>query len=194
MFEPFATYLTAHGPFTQADLVRIASVASPKKLKRHDQLLQAGEVCRYEAFVIRGLLRLYRVGPDATERIMRFAAENWWICDLESFHQGIPAKGVIEALEDSDVLLFSKDNWEALKRDVPAFNTLQAQVISRSLEAQCDRLHTALGMSAKERYEAFVKAFPHFHNRVPLRMVAAYLGVSRETLSRVRKQAMLTRA
>jgi CRP-like cAMP-binding protein len=192
MVELFATYLTTHGTFTGAELARIAAVASPKKLQRHEHLLHAGEVCRYEVFVVRGLLRLYRVSPDATEHIMRFAAENWWMCDLESFHQGLPAKGAIEALEDSDVLLFSKANWEALKRDIPAFNVLQAQVISRSLEAQCDRLHTALGMSAAERYHGFVKAFPHFHTRVPLRMVAAYLGVSRETLSRVRKQAMRT--
>jgi CRP-like cAMP-binding protein len=194
MADTFFTYLTAHGTFTESELARIAAVASPKKLKRQDHLVHAGEVCRSEAFVVRGLLRLYRVGPDATEQIMRFAAENWWICDLESFHQGLPAKGAIEALEDSDVLLFSKEHWDALKRDIPAFNVLQAQVISRSLEAQCDRLHMALGMSAKERYEAFGKAFPGFHQRIPLRMVAAYLGVSRETLSRVRKQAMRTGA
>lgn len=190
MVEAFLTYLTTYGPFTEAELARIEAVTIPKKLKRHQHLLQAGDVCRYEAFVVRGLLRLYRVGPDATERIMRFAAENWWICDLESFHQGLPAKGAIEVLEDSEVLLFSKENWEALKRDIPAFNALQTQVVSRSLEAQCDRLHTAIGTSAKERYHEFLKSFPDFHNRVPLRMVAAYLGVSRETLSRVRKHDM----
>jgi hypothetical protein len=116
------------------------------------------------------------------------------MCDLESFHHGLPAKGTIEVLEDSDVLLFSKEHWDALKRDIPAFNAPHTQVLSRSLEAHCDRLQTALGMPAKERYQIFVSAFPDFHNRVPLRMVAAYLGVSRETLSRVRKQAMRTKS
>lgn len=193
MVDTFTTYLTTHGSFTKAELAQIAARASPRKLKRHDHLLQAGEVCRYEAFVVSGLLRLYRVGPDGTEQIMRFAAANWWMCDLESFHHGLPAKGAIEALEDSEVLLYSKETWDALKQEIPAFNALHTQVLSRSLEAHCDRLHTALGMSAKARYQAFVNAFPNFHNRVPLRMVAAYLGVSRETLSRVRKQAMLTR-
>lgn len=190
MVEAFLTYLSAYGSFTEAELARIEAVTIPKNLKRHQHLLQAGDVCRYQAFVVRGLLRLYRVGPDATERIMRFAAENWWICDLESFHQEVPAKGAIEALEDSEVLLWSKENWEALKREIPAFNALQTQVVSRSLEAQCDRLHTAIGASAKERYQAFLKAFPAVHNRVPLRMIAAYLGISRETLSRVRKHDM----
>jgi CRP-like cAMP-binding protein len=105
-----STYLTTHGSFTTAELARIAAAASPKKLARHDQLLQAGEVCRAQAFVVSGLLRLYRVGADGTEQIMRFAAANWWICDLESFHHGLPAKGAIEALEESDVLLFSNEN------------------------------------------------------------------------------------
>jgi hypothetical protein len=77
MADTFATYLTTHGSFTKAELGRIAALASPKKLKRHEQLLLAGDVCRYEAFVVQGLLRLYRVGPDATEQIMLFAAENW---------------------------------------------------------------------------------------------------------------------
>lgn len=188
MVKAFLAYLATYGPFTEAELARIEAVTVPKKLKRHQHLLHAGDVCRYEAFVVSGLLRLYRVGPDATERIMRFAAENWWICDLESFHQELPAKGAIEALEDSELLLWSKENWEALKREIPAFNALQTQVISRSLEVQCDRLHTAIGTSAKERYHEFLKSFPDFYNRVPLRMVASYLGVSRETLSRVRKQ------
>jgi CRP-like cAMP-binding protein len=193
MVETLEAYLTTRGSFTAAELARIAAVASLRKLKRHDHLLQAGEVCRAEAFVVSGLLRLYRVGPDATEYVLRFAGENWWMCDLESFHQGLPAKGAIEALEDSEVVLFSKENWDALQRDIPAFQTLHNQLISRSLEAQCDRLHSALGMPAKERYETFVKAFPGFHNRIPLRLVAAYLGVSRETLSRVRKQAIRTK-
>jgi CRP/FNR family transcriptional regulator len=162
MVETLEAYLTTHGSFTAAELARIAAVASLRKLKRQDHLLQAGEVCRAEAFVVSGLLRLYRVGPD-------------------------------EALEDSEVVLFSKENWDALQRDIPAFQTLHNQLISRSLEAQCDRLHSALGMPAKERYETFVKAFPGFHNRIPLRLVAAYLGVSRETLSRVRKQAIRTK-
>jgi CRP-like cAMP-binding protein len=190
MVDTFTTYLTTHGPFTETELARIAAVASLRKLKHYDQLLQAGEVCRYQVFVLNGLLRLYRVGPDGTEQVMRFAAESWWMCDLESFHQELPAKGTIEALEDSEVLLFLKENWDALKREIPAFNALQTQVLSRSLEAQCDRLHTALGMPAKERYHEFLKSFPDFYNRVPLRMVASYLGVSRETLSRIRKQDM----
>jgi CRP-like cAMP-binding protein len=187
MVEVFVKYLTDRASFTEADLAKIDAVTVNKKLKRRQYLLHEGQICQYNAFVASGLLRLYRVGNDATEHILRFAAENWWICDLESFHQGLPAKGAIDALEDSQLLLWSKENWEMLRREIPAFDALQTKLTSRAIDAQADRLHVAISYTAEEKYHAFLKAFPDFHNRVPLHMVASYLGLSRETLSRVRK-------
>jgi CRP-like cAMP-binding protein len=187
MVEVFVKYLTDRASFTEADLAKIDAVTVHKKLKRRQYLLHEGQICQYNAFVASGLLRLYRVGNDATEHILRFAAENWWICDLESFHQGLPAKGAIDALEDSQLLLWSKENWEMLRREIPAFDALQTKLTSRAIDAQADRLHVAISYTAEEKYHAFLKAFPDFHNRVPLHMVASYLGLSRETLSRVRK-------
>nr|GFC98073.1 hypothetical protein [Tanacetum cinerariifolium] len=90
--------------------------------------------------------------------------------------RGQPAKGTIDALEDTTVLLWSKDNWERLKRDIPAFDTLQEHLLSRSLDAQVDRLHITLSLPAEERYHAFRTAFPDLYRRVPLHMIASYLG------------------
>lgn len=189
MMEPFLHYLTAKGTFTDVELERIAAVTVVKKLKKRQYLLRQGEVCRFKAFVVSGSLRLYRTSADAVEHVMRFATENWWLNDLESFRSGRPAKGAIDALEDSTLLLWSKENWELLKREIPAFNALQEFLISRSLDAQGDRLYSAISYSAEERYYEFLKSFPDFYHRVPLRMIASYLGVSRETLSRIRKHA-----
>ena len=189
MMEPFLHYLTARGTFTDAELERIAAVTVVKKLKKRQYLLRQGEVCRFKAFVVSGSLRLYRTSADAVEHVMRFAIENWWLNDLESFRSGRPAKGAIDALEDSTLLLWSKENWERLKREIPAFNALQEFLISRSLDAQGDRLYSTISYSAEERYYEFLKSFPDFYHRVPLRMIASYLGVSRETLSRIRKHA-----
>lgn len=191
MVEIFVKYLTDRASFTDADLAKIEAVTVSKKLKRRQYLLHEGQVCQYTAFVASGLMRLYRVGNDATEHILRFAAENWWISDLESFNQELPAKGNIDALEDSQLLLWSKENWEMLRREIPAFDTLQTRLTSRAVEAQADRLHAAISYTAEEKYHAFLRSFPDFHNRVPLHMVASYLGVSRETLSRIRKQDVL---
>ncbi|UOQ69276.1 Crp/Fnr family transcriptional regulator [Hymenobacter volaticus] len=187
MVEPFVKYLTDRASLTAADLAKIDAVTVYKKLKRRQYLLHEGQVCQYHGFVVSGLLRLFRVGADATEHILRFTGENWWVSDYESFQSGLPAKGAIDALEDSQLLLWSKDNWEMLRREIPAFDALQTQLMGRAIAAQADRLHMAISSTAEEKYQVFLRSFPDFHNRVPLHMVASYLGLSRETLSRVRK-------
>ncbi|UOQ70387.1 Crp/Fnr family transcriptional regulator [Hymenobacter cellulosilyticus] len=191
MIEPFRNYLTSKAAFTAAELEQMEAGATVKKLKRRDFLLRQGDVCRDMAFVVSGSLRLYRTDEQAQEHILRFAIENWWITDAESFRTGLPAKGAIDALEDTQVLLWSRETFERLKREVPAFNALESQLAGRNLDAQINRLYTSISHSAEERYEEFITAFPDFYQRIPLHMIASYLGVSRETLSRIRKQAGL---
>ena len=189
MVETFRNYLTSKAAFTDAELEQLEALAIVKKLKRREHLLRKGDVCRYMAFVVSGSMRLYRTDKEAEEHILRFAIENWWITDPESFRTGLPAQGAIDALEDTQVLLWSKENWELVKREAPAFNALEDQLAGQYLAAQVNRLYTAISQSAEERYQEFVKAFPDFYQRIPLHMIASYLGVSRETLSRIRKQA-----
>jgi CRP-like cAMP-binding protein len=189
MVETFRDYLTSKAAFTDAELEQLEAAAIVKKLKRREYLLQKGDVARYIAFVVSGCLRLYRTDEAAMEHILRFAVEKWWITDAESFRTGLPAEGTIEALENTHVLLWSKENFERLKREIPAFNALENQLAGRLLDAQINRLYTAISHTAEERYQEFVQAFPDFYQRIPLHMIASYLGVSRETLSRIRKHA-----
>ena len=187
MIEPFRNYLTSKAAFTTAELEQLEALAVVKKLKRREYLLRKGDVARHIAFVVSGSLRLYRTDEAAVEHIMRFAIENWWITDAESFRTGLPAQSVIDALEETHVLLWSQENWERLKRELPAFNALESQLAGRHFDAQVNRLYTAISHTAEERYQEFVQAFPNFYQRIPLHMIASYLGVSRETLSRIRK-------
>ncbi|MBO2012212.1 Crp/Fnr family transcriptional regulator [Hymenobacter negativus] len=188
MVEPFRKYLLSKATFTEDELAQMEAAAVAKKLKRREYLLQQGDVSRNMAFVVSGSLRHYRTGKDAQEHIMRFAIENWWLNDAESFRTELPAKGAIDALETTHVLLFSKKNFERLKREIPTFSSLESQLAGRYLDAQANRLYTAISHSAEERYQEFITAFPDFYQRIPLHMIASYLGVSRETLSRIRKQ------
>ncbi|MFD1874834.1 Crp/Fnr family transcriptional regulator [Hymenobacter bucti] len=191
MDEIFLNYLTARGTFTDAELQQLVSATLVKQLKRRELLLRQGEVCRYMAFVVSGCLRLYRTGEDAVEHILRFAPENWWLNDYESFRSGQPAKSTIDALEDTLVLLWSKESWERLKREIPTFDALQNHLLIRSLDAQVDRLHTTISLPAEERYHAFLTSFPNLYQRVPLHMIASYLGVTRKTLGRIRQHTSL---
>jgi CRP-like cAMP-binding protein len=191
MVEPFRSYLTAKAAFTDAELQQLEALAVVRNLKRRDFLLRQGEVGRDIAFVVSGALRLYRTDEQGQEHILRFALENWWITDAESFRTGLPAKGAIDALEDTLVLLWSRESFELVKREIPAFNALEGQLAGRNLDAQVNRLYTAISHSAEERYQEFIEAYPAFYQRIPLHMIASYLGVSRETLSRIRKHGSL---
>jgi CRP-like cAMP-binding protein len=191
MVQTLRNYLASKATFTAAELEQFEATAIVKKLKRREYLLRSGDVCHHIAFVVRGCLRLYRTDDAAGEHILRFAIENWWITDAESFRTGQPAVGAIDALEDTQVLLWSRENFERLKREIPAFGALESHLAGRNLDAQVNRLYAAISHSAEERYHAFVQAFPDFYQRIPLRMIASYLGVSRETLSRIRKHSGL---
>ena len=186
MFEVFEAYIRPKAALTQDELKHIRSLATMKKLRRRQLLLQEGEVCRHKVFVCKGLLRAYRLKDDGTEVIMRFSAENNWIIDHESFVNRTPAKCNIEAIEDTEVILWNAEQMAELFTAIPAFRAYSDRLISNSLDASQERILANISYTAEEKYEHFIHSFPDVFKRVPLHMVASYLGVSRETLSRVR--------
>ena len=186
MFEIFETYITANGDFTPEDLRLMRSLAILKKVRRKEFLLQEGEVCRYKIFIAKGLLRSYCLKDDGTEHIMRFAPENSWTTDHESLKKQTPSKLNIEALENSEVVLWTRESLVELTT-IPAFKSYTERLIDNSLYSVHERVLMNLSYSSEEKYEDFIASFPDVFRRVPLHMVASYLGVSRETLSRIRK-------
>lgn len=187
MFEAFERYITANGDFTPEDLQLMRSLSTVKKVRRKEFLLREGEVCRYKIFVAAGLLRSYCLKHDGTEHIMRFAPENSWTTDHESFKKQTPSKLTIEALENTQVVLWTRENLAELYTSIPAFKSYMERLIDSSLKASQERILMNLSYTSEEKYEDFIASFPDVFRRVPLHMVASYLGVSRETLSRIRQ-------
>lgn len=186
MFEIFAEYLREKGSLTDDELEQVRAKAITRKLRKRQYLVQQGEVSRYNSFICKGFLRWYNVGDDGTEHILRFAIENWWIADYESYNSGNPSKGNIDALEDSDVIMLEKNDLDALLKAIPNLQALFDRLTARSYDASQKRILSIISGTAEERYENFIKTYPDVFNRVPLRMVASFLGLTRETLSRVR--------
>jgi CRP-like cAMP-binding protein len=186
MFKVFTSYITAKIDLSPDELALIRSLSIPRKLKKRQYLLQEGDVCRHAIFIAKGLFRNYRVSDDGTEHSLCFATENGWCTDWESYSEETPAKTNMVALEDSDVLLWTKANFERLIREIPAMGKFFESFVSKSLSIQQSRLYLHISQSTEEKYEYFVKNEPELHARVPLHMIASYLGVTRETLSRVR--------
>lgn len=186
MFEIFETHITSYANFTTDELQYIRSLSSVKKVRRKECVLQEGEICRYKIFVCKGLLKTYRLKEDGTEYIMRFAPENTWTTDHVSYVEQTPSKNNIEALEDSSVVMFSREDLMELYNTIPSFKMLSDKLVTSSLDASQERLLLNISATSEEKYQHFITAFPNVFNRVPLHMVASYLGVSRETLSRIR--------
>lgn len=188
MFEVFAAYLKEKARLTDEELEQVRAVTINRRLRKRQYLLQEGDVCHYNCFVAKGCLRNYRVSEDGVEHILKFAVENWWLSDQESYNNGTRTKNNIDALEDSELLLIEKADFEKLVTDIPRFREFRDKLKARSFDASQNRIMSNISDTAEERYSNFMKSYPDVFNRVPLHMIASYLGVSRETLSRIRNQ------
>ena len=164
----------------------------PKKLLKKQFLLQNGEVCRHQAFVEVGMLRSYTIDEKGTEHIMQFSPEGWWVADLSSYITGEPSPFNIEALEDAELLLLSKASWDDLMNKFPKFEHYFRIILQNHLIATQKRLMQSITETAEEKYLRFIEMYPQCLQRVPQHMIASYLGITKETLSRLRKN-MVTR-
>lgn len=160
----------------------------PKKLRKKRLLLEDGDPCIYTTFVEKGLLRSFNIDERGNEHILQFGMEGWWIADLYSFLTGEPSEYNIEALEDSELLLITKSSWDLLLDQVPVFERYFRILIQNNLINTQRRLMGTMTTTAEERYIKLVKAFPNISQRVPQHMIASYIGVTPETLSRLRGQ------
>lgn len=188
MFEIFKAYIAGRTTLTDDEYARIEAVSIFKTLRKHQYLLQAGDVWRYNAFVCTGCLRAYRVDNKGAETILHFATENWWTGDRESLANGTPAASNIDALENSEVILIGKENFEQLCQQIPAFNAMVQAILEKSFIVNQNRLHAAMSFTAEQKYLNFVEKYPNLVLRVPQHMIASYLGITPETLSRIRKE------
>lgn len=186
MLDAFKSYLFSHASFTDAELERICSVAMPKTLRRHDLVLLEGEVCKHKTFIVKGLLHTFATNTDGNESILQFSPENTWTLDAESYDRQIPSRYNIAAVEESEVLLWNKTDFDKLLVDIPQVKSLAEQLISRAVHNSRQRLMSALSASSEEKYNDFIRDYPGLLTRVPLRMIAAYLGISIKTLTRIR--------
>ncbi|MDN5286169.1 MAG: cyclic nucleotide-binding protein [Mucilaginibacter sp.] len=186
MFAEFEKYIREQAPVTDGDIKLFRETAIERTIRRKDLLLQAGEICRYKTFVSKGFLRTYRTTENGNEHIMQFSPENSWITDPESFENFTPSVYNIEALERSEVVMWTKKDFNYLFDNISGLKAYSDKLISRNLHRTRERVFSALSSNAEEKYDEFIKTYPGILARVPLHMVASFLGVSRETLSRIR--------
>jgi CRP-like cAMP-binding protein len=188
MYELFFQKFNEKVPLTPEEEAFIKQYLTPKKLRKKQYFLQEGDVCKHTAFVEKGALRAYVLDEEGKEHITAFALEGWSIGDIPSFQKGDPATLNIDALEDCELVLISKAAHEELLQKMPKYETHMRITITNAYIALQKRMTNMISLPLEERYKAFIQMHQNIFQRVPQHMIASFMGLSPETLSRVRSR------
>ncbi|MBS0030757.1 Crp/Fnr family transcriptional regulator [Chitinophaga sp. 22321] len=186
MFEQIDQFVDRIISLTPEERQLFHSLLKFRRVRKRTYLLQDGEICDFEAYIVKGCIRTYYLSDDGTETILSFAIEDWWVSDPYSFTEQTPSNMFIESLEDCELLVVDHKSKAALYQKIPKFETLFRLLIQRSLFALQKRFHSLVSQTAEQRYLAFLEKYPQVVQRVPQNQIARYLGVSPEFLSKVR--------
>ena len=192
MHEPLINYIKNHSvtPLTENDEEVIKNTFIPKKIRKRQYFLQEGEVCQYMGFIVKGAMRQYSVDEKGMEHIVRLPIENWWVGDRESHHMLKPSVYNIDAWEDTDLLQISRADTLSYLYSIPAINEMSRILDERYAFAAQKRLNNHISLSAEKRYSSLESIYPELIQRFPQHIIASYLGITKDTLSRIRKQAV----
>jgi CRP-like cAMP-binding protein len=187
-FETLSDYLAARGAvFADDERAILYGAFVPATLASGDFAQRAGETATHAVFVASGCLRVYVIDAKGKEHIVQFLPEEWWWSDTVSLTTGKPSQYFVQAIESTELLRIDLPSHQRLLDTLPAFAHSFRTGLQRHNAAKDRRIVSALSASAEDRYTEFVAAYPSLAQRVPLWMVASYLGVSPETVSRIRK-------
>ncbi|CAM4255085.1 Crp/Fnr family transcriptional regulator [Flavobacterium terrigena] len=180
--------ITKHISLSDKELTDFCSLFQSKIIKKKSFLLREGEICKFEGIVIKGLFRVYHIDNNGFEQVLYFAMENWWITDMDSFTNEKPSHLYIEALEDSEVLLISKQDKEFAYTNISKIEKLFRVMTQKTHIALQRRMIDNLSKTADQRYAEFIEKYPQLYQRLTNLQIAAYLGISHEFLSKIRKK------
>jgi CRP-like cAMP-binding protein len=184
MSHPLRQQIEKLTPLTDAEFEYILSHFTSKKLKKHQFLIQEGDLVLNDYFVIKGCLKAYHSDSDGKEYILQFALEDWWITDYQAYFKETPATISVDCIEECELLSLSLYNREKLCSELHKIEHFFRKKSNAGYVALQQRILSLLNSSAKERYEQLLNLYPKLFQKVPKTLIAAYLGVSRETLSR----------
>lgn len=192
MYEAFFDYLKKFSadPLSADEKTLLRQAFTPFKLRKRQYLLQAGNQSKHFAFIVKGSMRMYSVDDKGTEHFVRLGVEGWWMGDRESWAMVTPSLYNIDAWEDTEVLLINRDNTLELIKTVPAFCEMIRQLDERNNIANQRRLTSSISGTADKRYADFIACYPELLHRFPQHIIASYLGITKDTLSRVRRRLL----
>ena len=188
MFEALRSNIEKKVKLTDKEFEYCSTLFIQRKIRKHQFLLHEGDACKYLAFVTKGCMRQYTIDSKSEEHVVQFAIEDWWVTDQASYLTHEPATYNIDALEDSDVLLIDYPSREKLCETVPKFDRFFRLLLENKYIATNKRISATLSLSAEEQYLCMLDTYPNIVQRVPQNQIASYLGITPQSLSRIRKE------
>jgi len=188
--ESLISYFDNHLTLNDEEKAAVRKSFSERRVKRRQFILQEGDICRLNTFVVEGCFRMYMVDDNGKEHNLQFAIENWWIGDIASFYCEEPSRLYIEAIENSIILQIKNEDQLRLFVDYPKFNRIFRVFTEKALVSYQRRVLQNISSTAEERYIDFINRYPDFFNRVSNVQIASFLGITPEFLSTIRKKLL----
>lgn len=188
MWEALINNLGKYTPLTLEEIDIVQSLFTFKKYRKKQYILQEGDVMRYENFISKGITRMYEVDEKGQEHVVHFGLEDWWVGDLYSFLTETASIYNIDCIEDVELFQINKEKLESLYEQVPKIERHFRLMIQNAYIATTRRLSSTLAKSAKEQYDEFIAKYPQVEQRVANHQIASYLGITPQSLSRIRAQ------
>jgi CRP-like cAMP-binding protein len=188
MANSLQTHITKFISLTDEDFHDLLSYCQTIKLKKKQNLLEAGKICRSNYFVLNGCLRMFFINNKAVEQTTHFALENWWVADYQSFSTQTASTFYIQAIESTEVLAIDYSSQEKMLAQFPQMERYFRLIHQRAHAASQFRVKGLYELSGEERYHQFIERYPEFVQRIPQYLLASFLGLTPEYLSEIRRK------
>lgn len=185
--EELITYILRFGNLNKQQIELIMSKATEIRLNKDEYLSEAGRVPKQVAFVLEGIFRFCYYNNKGEEITDYFIDENHFVTDYQNFEAGMASSQYVQAVTDCRVLLFSKKDWDELLHTIIGWDKMVVKIVHKCLIEKIERRSPLVSEDATTRYQSFIGKFPSLANRAPLSYIASYLGITPQSLSRIRK-------
>tara|TARA_B100000497_G_C7672027_1_gene405616 strand:- start:315 stop:896 length:582 start_codon:yes stop_codon:yes gene_type:complete len=187
-YSSFLNYINNYIDLTEKEIAFLRSNTNYKKYLKGHYIVQQGAVCKHTNFIISGCTKNFYVDQQGQEHIVTFAIENWWSADLSSFITQTPSDFNVKCIEATEVIQFTYQNQDEIFQNIPKMETLFRKLLEKALVSSQKRIVNNFSLSAKDQYLYFKKQFSTIEQRVPQYMVASYLGITKEFLSKIKTE------
>jgi len=188
---PLLTYIAKYVTLTNAEEDFLTSRLTSRKYLKGQYILNQGDISKMQCFIISGCTKMFYLDDNGQEHIIMFSIEDWWTSDLGSFISQTPSDFNVQCLENTEIIEFSYDNIEEIFLEIPKLERFFRKVIEKAFVASQKRIIRNFSLTAKERYVIFRNNYPKIEQRIPQYMIASYLGITKEFLSKIKKQLIL---